>query len=155
MEGSVLTASQVVGFAEKLEDDSAAFYQTLAERFEAGRETFLGFARESKKNKTDLVRTYQETITDALEATFSFEGFQLPALDLAAADASAMEFAEAVRLALATERTAADLYRRVADKAQDLLAGIPRAFSRVARRRAGRMETLQAIVERAGSPGVE
>jgi rubrerythrin len=146
MEEQVLTASAVMRFAEELEDDSAAFYQALADRFEAGRETFLRFVKESKRNKTELVRTYQETITDALEATFSFEGLNLPSFDLAAKDVSRMEFGEAVALAIETEGKATELYRQIAAKAHSLLATIPRAFSRVAGRRAERVAALQSLL---------
>jgi rubrerythrin len=142
-------------FAEALEDDSAVFYQALAERFEAGRETFQGFAKESRRNKTELIRTYQETITDALEVTFSFEGLTLPSFDLATKDPSSMGLAEAVAVAIETERRAADLYRQIAAKAQSLLATIPRAFSRVAGRRAERVAALQALGRLAEPPGTQ
>jgi rubrerythrin len=139
----VLTASAVMRIAEALEDDAAAFYEALAGRFEAGRTVFEGFAKESRRNKTDLRRTYQETISDALEATFSFEGLAPASVDPGAAETP--DFDEAVRRAVEIEEAAAAFYRRAAEKAQNLLATLPRAFTRVAVRRAGRLPVLASL----------
>ncbi len=149
MENSTLTASAIMSFAEKLEDDSAAFYEELAARFDEGREVFLGFAKESKKNKTHLIRTYQETISDALEASFSFEGLELADLDFETGLAEDMGFKEVLGVALKIEGEASRLYARIAEQAQSLLATIPRAFSRVAKKRRARQVILQSMLDRA------
>jgi rubrerythrin len=135
--------------AETLEDDSADLYAALAAKFEAGRSTFEGYVKESRRNKTDLLRTYQETISDALEVTFSFEGLAPAAIDGAATETE--DYGEAVRRAIGMEEEAAAFYRRAAEKAQNLLATIPRAFARVAGRRAVRVATLQALIARTDS----
>lgn len=147
MENSTLTTSAIMSFAEKLEDDSSAFYEKLAERFEAGRDAFLGFAKESQKNKVHLVRTYQETISDALEATFSFEGLELSDYDFGAALAKGTGFKEALKAALEIEKEASRQYAQIAEQAQSLLATIPRAFSRVAKKRRARQEVLQTMLD--------
>ena len=149
MGNSTLTASAIMSFAEKLEDDSSAFYEKLAARFDEGREVFLGFAKESKKNKTHLIRTYQETISDALEATFSFGGLELAEYDFEAALAKGTGFREALEMALGIEEHAAELYSQIAEQAQALLATIPRAFLRVAKKRRARKEILQSLLDRA------
>jgi rubrerythrin len=147
MENSTLTTSAIMSFAEKLEDDSAAFYKKLAERFDEGRETFLGFAKESQKNKTHLVRTYQETISDALEASFSFEGLELTGVDFEAALGKSSGFGGALEVALEIEEKASGLYDEIAEQAQSLLATIPRAFSRVAEKRGARRQVLQTMLD--------
>jgi rubrerythrin len=149
MGNSTLTASAIMSFAEKLEDDSSAFYETLAARFDEGREVFLGFAKESKKNKTHLIRTYQETISDALEAMFSFDGLALSAYDFETALAEDTSFKEALEMALEIEEDAAKLYSQIAEQAQSLLATIPRAFVRVAKKRRARKEILRPMLDRA------
>jgi rubrerythrin len=136
-----------MSFAEKLEDDSAAFYAELAERFGAGRTKFLDFAKRSKRNKTHLVRTYQETISDALEASFSFEGLELAEVDFEAALAKSADFKEALEVALEIEEKASDLYDEIAAQAQSLLATIPRAFVRVAKKRRARQGVLRGMLE--------
>ncbi|MBN1814897.1 MAG: hypothetical protein JXA14_23865 [Anaerolineae bacterium] len=149
MGNSTLTASAIMSFAEKLEDDSAVFYAMLAARFDEGKEAFLGFAEESKKNKTHLIRTYQETISDALEATFSFEGLELDDFDFETGLAKDTGFKEALEVALEIEEEASRLYTQIAEQAQSLLATIPRAFSRVAKKRRARQEVLQSMLDRA------
>jgi rubrerythrin len=147
MENSTLTASAIMSFVEKLEDDSAVFYETLAARFDEAQQAFLGFAKESKKNKVHLVRTYQETISDALEATFSFEGLELVDFDFEIG--SAKDLKEVLEAALEIEEEAAELYTHIADQAQSLLATIPRAFSRVAKKRRARRQVLQTMLDEA------
>ena len=146
MEDAMLTTSAIMSFAEKLEDDSAAFYEKLAARFDEGKEVFLGFAKESKKNKTHLIRTYQETISDALEAAFSFEGLELTDFDFEVKD---LGFRETLAAAGKIEEEAARLYAQIAEQAQSLLATIPRAFSRVAKKRRARKEVLQTMLDEA------
>jgi rubrerythrin len=147
MENSTLTASAIMSFAEKLEDDSAVFYSMLAARFDEGKEVFLGFAKESKKNKTHLIRTYQETISDALEASFSFEGLELTEFDFEVGLAKDTGFKDALKVALEIEEEAAELYVHIAEQAQSLLATIPRAFSRVAKKRRARRQVLQTMLD--------
>ena len=48
--------------------------------------------------------------------------------------------------ALAIEEEAATLYAQIAEQAQSLLATIPRAFSRVAKKRRARKEVLKAML---------
>jgi rubrerythrin len=146
MENATLTTSAIMSFAEKLEEDSAAFYEKLAARFDEGKEVFLGFARESKKNKTHLIRTYQETISDALEAAFSFEGLALTDFDFEVKD---LGLRETLAAAVKIEEEAARLYAQIAEQAQSLLATIPRAFSRVAKKRRARKEVLQTMLDEA------
>ncbi len=142
-----LTTSAIMSLVEKLEEDSAAFYEKLASRFEEGRGVFLEFAEESRKNKIHLVRTYQETISDALEATFSFQGLDLSGLEVAMPEDISLQ--EALEMARSLEQKASSLYARIAEQSQSLLATIPRAFLRVARKREARIETLQEMLERA------
>ena len=77
MENVELTASMVITFAGNLEDRTAGFYEALAEVHPEQSQMYLGFAKDSRKTKVLVVRTYQETITDALEACFCFEGMSL------------------------------------------------------------------------------
>lgn len=149
MENSTLTTSAIMSFAEKLEDDSSVFYEKLANKFDTSQEIFLGFARESKKNKIYLVRTYQETISDALEASFSFEGLELPEYNLETAVVEDTGFKEALEMALEIEEKASKLYTQIAEQAHSLLATIPRAFSRVAKTRSARKEVLKSLLDKA------
>jgi len=158
MENINVTASAIISFSEKLEDSSSTFYEKLAERWaedkqpptpfgKGDKEIFLNFAKESEKNKTSVVRTYRETITDALEAGFSFEGLDLKDYEAETALTEDVSYSEALEMAIELEEKACKFYSDVAERSQSLLATIPGAFSRVAKRRSARKLKLQALLD--------
>jgi hypothetical protein len=136
-----LTASAVMRFLDELEAQAEAFYQALAARYAAQGATFSRCAAACAKNRVLVARTYQETISDALETGYAFEGLDLaPYAEMP--DAAALANLDAaVQAALALEERAARCYEDVADRAESLLATIPRALRRAAevRRRNGEM----------------
>ncbi len=143
------TASAIITFAEKLEDDSSKFYRSLAEEYPEGKETFLAFAKESEKNKVQVTRTYQETITDALEACFSFEDLKLndytTEIDLKEIKSCSDALAKAIEL----EDKATKFYSDAAELCKSLLATIPVALRKVAERRNNRKRVLKALLNKA------
>jgi hypothetical protein len=140
-----LTAAAIISYSTDLEARSQAFYQALAERFAEQQATFAGFSKDCAKSSTTVVRTYQETITDALEAGFSFEGFVLSNYTVDADLPAGVDLSKAIALAIALEETAIAFYQDVAVASESLLATIPRAFKRVARTRRRRKDKLQAL----------
>jgi hypothetical protein len=147
MEYANITTSAIMSYSEKLEEQSTVFYKTLARRFMDQQDLFLRFSKECKKNKTHLLRTYQETISDALEATFSFEALEFPDIEYDSLMNEEVSFSDVVKGAAAIENQAAEFYTLVADQAQSLLATIPRAFTRVAKARRSRSETLLELLD--------
>ena len=147
MDNVDVTASAVISFAEKLEDSTSAFYDGLADRFADQSDTFVSFAKDSRKSKKLIVRTYQETITDALEACFGFEGLRLADHVVDTTLAQCEAYPEAVRKAVELETTAIAFYTDVAERSASLLATIPGAFKRAAKTRNKRKRELQALVE--------
>jgi rubrerythrin len=138
MEQMGVTAATIIHTAQELEDKSAEFYEELAGQLGPHKDMLLGFARESRKHKTLVVRTYQETITDALEACFSFEGLNLRDYDLGSLSVTLVT---ARRL----EETAIRFYSELAVSCASLLGTIPRAFRRVADARKKRLAELQGM----------
>jgi rubrerythrin len=147
MDSLSVTTAAIISFSEKLEDDSSTFYEALAERWPEQKDTFLAFAKEGGKNKTQVVRTYQETISDALEASYSFEGLDLAAYAVETKPRKDATYAEALKMALALEDKACAFYVDVAERSEALLATIPRAFKRVAKKREQRKSKLEALLE--------
>ena len=147
MENLNVTASAIISFTEKLEDSSSAFYGELAERWAENKEVFLNFVKESGKNKTSIVRTYRETITDALEAGFSFEGLDLRDYAVKTTLAEDADYTDALGIAIELEEKACKFYLDVAERSKSLLATIPRAFKRVAKRRDARKLELQSMLD--------
>ncbi len=147
MEKAPVTASAVMSFAQRLEDDSAAFYTALARRWPDFAEKFLGFAKACEKSKVLVVRTYQETITDALEACFCFEGLDLTSYAVDTTLGEDADLADALAAAVRLETNAIAFYHDVAELSQSLLATIPRAFSRAGKTREKRRAELQEMME--------
>jgi len=148
MEEPNVTASAIINFAEKLEEDSAKFYEELAKRYSESKEIFSAFAKESEKNKTQVKRTYQETITDALEACFSFKGLNLGDYKVETNVTQAKNYANALQMAIELEEKASKFYSNVAELCQSLLATIPMAFRKVADRRNNRKQTLKSLLNK-------
>ncbi len=149
MENLSLTASAVISFVGRLEDSTATFYEELAERFVGDKETLLGFAKESRKNKLWVTRTYQETISDALEACFAFQGLNLGEYAVETVLVEGASYSDALKMAIELEKKAIEFYLDVAECSQSLLATIPRAFSRVAKRRGKRKLELESLHNKA------
>ena len=146
MSAAPLTAAAIISYCQRLEDRSAAFYDDLVARFPEQARLFAGYAKDCVKHKAQITRTYQETVTDALETNFSFKGLQLPAEsgDVSLSTDANLEAATSAALELETKAIA--FYEGVAASSEGLLATIPRAFRRVATRRQRRAEGLRALV---------
>ena len=140
-----ITASAIISFSTDLEARSEAFYQALATRFPEQRAAFERMARDCAKSSTLVRRTYQETITDALEAGFSFAGLSFADYEADAEQPAEADLPQAVGQALALEETAIVFYEAVADSSESLLATIPRAFRRAAKTRRRRRDKLESM----------
>ena len=149
MNNLTVTTSAIISFTEELEDRSSIFYEELAERWTENEGVFLAFAKDGKRNKTLVIRTYQETITDALEACFSFEGLDLRDYAVETTLAEDASYAEALRIAIELEETACAFYLEVAERSESLLATIPRAFKRVVKKRSKRKLELRSLLDKA------
>jgi rubrerythrin len=149
MEKPNATASAIINFAEKLEESSLGFYEKLAEKSAENKGVFLSFAEQSKRNKVLVTRTYQETITDALEACFSFKGLNLSNYIAKINLTEGMSFPEALRIAIELEDKSSKFYSDVAEMSKSLLATIPRALRKVAETRNSRKLVLNSLLEKA------
>jgi rubrerythrin len=139
------TASAIISFSEALEDAASGFYEVLGDRFPTYHAVFSGFAEESRKHRVLLTRTYRETVSDALETGFAFEGLDLRDYRVDTTLAEEISLTEALDRALKMEEKAVSFYLKVADQSRSLLATIPRAFRRVARKRNDRRQALQSL----------
>jgi rubrerythrin len=146
MESGSVTTAAIISFTEKLEDDSTAFYEEMARRWPEHAEPFQSFARDGQKNRVQVVRTYQETISDALEASYAFEGLNLASFSTDTTLSPDTTYAAALSAAITLEDGAVALYLDIAARSESLLATIPRAFKRVAKKRARRKEDLQSML---------
>jgi len=148
MEEPSPTASAIISFAQKLENDSTIFYKELIEMHVQDRETFSTFAEEGKRNKVLVTRTYQETISDAIEACFSFRGLDLNDYMTELTLTRNMSYPNALKKAIELEDKAVKFYLDVAERSDSLLATIPRAFRKVAERRGNRKLKLKSLLDK-------
>ncbi len=139
------TCSAIITFADKLEDRSSKFYENLAAKAAEEKEIFVAFAKESMKNKVLVTRTYQETITDALEACFI--QINLSNYSAEATLTEDMNYIDGLKTAIKLEEEASRFYQDAAERSQSLLATIPRAFKKVAERRGSRKAKLESLLE--------
>ena len=139
------TASEVISFAVELEDKSAKFYESLAEKFKDYRETFLSFVKENKKNKMLVQRAYNEVISDALETGFSFEGLDKDTYLIETNLSQDENLTSLINKALDMEEKIKRFYLNAAKKSESLLADVPRVFEKIARKRAERKEKLKLL----------
>ena len=145
MSPAPMTASTIISFCTDLEARSETFYESLAERFPEQGAIFQRMARDCAKSSTQVTRTYQETVTDALETGFSFASISLADYEADTELPAEADLPQAVGMALSLEETAIAFYQAVAESSESLLATIPRAFRRVAKTRRRRREKLETL----------
>ncbi len=141
------TASAVISLAEMLEESSSNFYEQLAQSSPENKDLFLAFAKDGKKNKVLIIRTYQETISDALEACFCFKGLDLKAYQIEMIFKPEVGYPENLRKTVEFEGKAVKFYSEIADASKNLLATVPRAFRKVAENRNARKLKLESILQ--------
>jgi len=151
MNEQIVTASALISFAMKLEDNSIKFYEQLSKKFT--KEPFLLFTKESKNNKILLNRTYQETISDALEACF-IRGLKLPEELVELKLKEGISYPDALKMAIELEEKAGEFYLNVAKRSESLLATISVAFKKVGERRGERKSKLKLLLEKLKRSGV-
>jgi rubrerythrin len=142
-----VTTSAIISFAQKLEDDSSRLYSSLAELFVDKKEIFTSFSKESKENETLVTRTYRETVSDALETSFSFEGLNLNDYEVETTLAKDISYSDALKTAIKLEKKATGFYLAAAELSKSLLATIPRAFRGVVERRNRRKLKLESFAQ--------
>ena len=140
------TASAVVSFVINVEEETAKFYENLAQKYPEGKDTFLSFSKENRKNKVMVERAYYGVITDALEACFSFkDGLNPEAYPIKTELAEGASYADALKAAVEMEETIRKLYLDAAALSEGLMADVPRAFKIIARKRDERIAKLKSL----------
>ena len=138
------TASSVISFARRLEEESAKFYQELAERYPEGQDTFLACAKENKKFVVQTERAYYGVISDAIEGCFAFD-IDPDTYAIETVLAEGTKLTEARDKLIKIEETIARFYTDAADQSQSLMADVPRAFNLIAKKRANLIAVLQSL----------
>lgn len=139
------TAATVITFAEDLEDQTAACYDALAGRFLEQAGQFERFAQRAAQTKMEVVRTYRETVSDALETNFSFADVDLNTYRGCWDAPEGTDLAAVAAQLLVVEQKAVTFYSDMAETSESLLATIPAAFRRAAKVRTQRITRLERM----------
>lgn len=140
------TASEGISFAKKLENDSASFYEELAQRNTKDAETFLSFARDNKKNIAQIERAYYGVITDAIEGCFAFN-IDPDDYTLKVAIQDGASYTDVLGQAVEIEEKIIKFYSDAAEQSKSLMADVPRAFTLVAKKRNNRIPELKSLIK--------
>ena len=142
------TASSAISFSGKLEDDSVKLYESLTQKYPEGNDVFLSLIRENRHNKTFVERAYYSVISDALEGCFSFEGIDTDDFLIPTGLAQDASYSDALNAAILAEEKIMQFYSAAAEVSRSLMADVPRAFEKIAKKRAQRIERLRSLIER-------
>jgi len=140
------TASETVSFARELETESAKFYENLAQKYAQGKEIFLSFAKENNKNIVQTERAYFGVISDALEGCFSFKGIDTDNYSIETTLSEGRSYADALNMAVALEEKIVKFYVDAAEVSKSLMADVPQAFERIAKKRNERILKLKSLL---------
>ena len=113
---------------------------------------FLAFAKENRKNITQVERAYYGVISDALEGCFSFKVDPADyAVEIEMAESTS--YSDALDKAVRMERKIIEFYSDAAEQAKLLLADVPRVFTLIARRRNDRIDPVAEFARIQKIPG--
>lgn len=138
------TASSAISFAKRLEDESMKFYESFSEQYPEIKEISVSLISENKKNKTFIDTAYYGVISDALEGCFSFEGIDTDDFVIEAGLAEGTSYADALNMAIAMEEKITKFYLAAAEVSRSLMADVPRAFEKIAKKRTERIDKLRS-----------
>jgi len=141
------TASEVISFAVKLEEDSGNFYEELARRWANDRETWNSFSAQNRKNKTAIQRAYYGVISDALEGCFAFAELDTDNYPINTELPLKLGYTDSLRRALEMENMIIAFYLDAARASRSLLADVPIVFERTARKRNERQLKFKELLK--------
>ena len=141
------TASAIISFYAKLEDQTANFYEQLAsvESYSAGKETFHDLAKENRGHRELVERTYREVITDALEACFAFSMNESHYI-IDTAIAKEQSYPDVIRKAIEIEEKHYRFCLDASEKSKSLMSDLPQIFGRVAKKKLSRVARLRSLL---------
>ena len=139
------TMAAVMNFISRIESTSSALYLTCAERYPQLKGKFVPLATENQKFEKMVQQKYFGVITDAIEASFSFELLDTDDYNLDAVLPENATLLEVLRRALEIERTIIAFYLKTAEVSTGLMADMPRAFRKIAATRKERCLALEAL----------
>jgi rubrerythrin len=140
------TSASVISFAKQLEEDSAGFYEKMAEIYPKSAELFRTFAKENSKYSTMIQRAYYGVITDAIEGCFAFS-VETDKYTFEREPGKESGYADALKQAIDMEQKIISFYNDGAEQSKAFMADVPRTFLIVAKKRKAREDKLRTLLE--------
>jgi hypothetical protein len=142
------TASSFISFYGRLEDKASNFYESLVndERFIDVKDIFVQLLKENRNHKKRILRSYQEVITDALEAAFPKKYLEEKDYDFDTVITDKLSFSDIIKKAIDIEEKSYRFCKDVGESLGSLLADVPETFIWVARRKIQRKQRLESLI---------
>ena len=138
------TFSMVLRFTLELENQTAQFYHTFAEKSSQTKELFSKFAQNSERRKKDLERTARESVDHSLLEPVSGISEETYKLDIdLRRDAST---SEVVAAAQKLEKRMQEFYEDAGDKIK-FISNVSRLYKRYAQDRAKALSSLHEMAQ--------
>ncbi|MFC1939359.1 hypothetical protein ACFLXO_01580 [Chloroflexota bacterium] len=141
------TCSGIISFARELENCAAKFYKDLSQKHSEDAEVLLSFARENQKNIKEIERTYYGIISDAIEGCYAFN-VDIDEYEFTTELEAKASYADAIVQAMEMEEKIIKFYSDAAEQSRSLMADIPRAFTRIAKKRDQRKQQLESLLNK-------
>jgi len=141
------TASEVISFSKRLENESAKLYKDLSQIYTEDTDVFLSFAKENEKNKVQTERAYYGVITNAIEGCFAFN-IESDDYTFETDIAENRSYSDALEKTIEMEEKIIKFYSDAAEQSESLMADVPRNFVTVADKRTSRIPKLRSLAEK-------
>lgn len=139
------TAPEVITFIKNLENDSARFFEEIARQHTVDAETLLSFARNNRKNISQIERAYYSSVTDAIEGGYAFDlNPNEYALELAVPEGKG--YASILKQAIDNEGKIIAFYNAAARQSESLISEVQQAFKIVVKRKVSDKAKLEELL---------
>ena len=148
----LVTASAVVSYATRIEEESARLYEELSQKYVGDKDVFLALAKENKVNKVSIERAYYGIISDKLEACF-IKILNTENYSIETRLPKDVSYADALRKILELEE---NVQRFLSDASESIGALVPDVswtFARIGKKRAERINKLKSLLDKATGQG--
>jgi hypothetical protein len=142
---TINTCSGALSFAKELENESARFYEDLAQQYTKEKDLFLFFSKENGEYITQIERAYYGVISDAIEGCFAFN-IDPEKYTFKTGLSEKPGLSDVLKRALEIEEKMVLFYSDAAEQSKSLMADVPRAFKMVAKKRGLRKEKLLSLM---------
>ena len=140
------TSASVISFAKQMEEDSAGFYEKMAELYPEAAELFRTFSKENNSYITMIQRAYYGVITDAIEGCFAFS-VETDKYTFGGELTKELGYTDALNQAIEMEQRLISFYTDAAEQSKSLMADVPRTFIIVAKKRKNREDKLRTLLK--------